>query len=458
MKFEGEDVACQGGGDVDPHPEKSFRFKQLTSNAEMSELSGKQFAHNTDQKISWAVELFSNWRKNRMLSPDCPSEILWTSLDDPDLLKSHLCYSLCVFVNEVKRHDGKEFPGRTLYDLVLCIQFYLEKTGIFWKVIEDDEFKRVKFTVDNLMKRRAAARLGVRSSANAISFDQEDILWSKNVLGEDNPKQLRDTVLYLVGISFALRGGEEYRKLRCPPFDPQIRVKVDVDGRKFLEYIEDPKSKTNQGGISSKNFTPKRVKVFGNSNFDRDVVRLYEKYTRLLTRDSKTTALYKYGLVNRKPNCWYTDKAVGVNSLKKVVSEMMKSAGIEGQFTNHSLRATTATRMYDKGIDEQLIKEVTGHKSDAVRIYKHTSETLMEKACRTVVQRNLEKSQKNEPREFDIDEVDLTKGEDSEKFVVHSDGGKCHSESFVTRKSQTSVVVCAVFSRNWMRQRKRNVK
>ncbi len=55
------------------------------------------------------------------------------------------------------------------------------------------------------------------------------------------------------------------------------------------------------------------------------------------------------------PECalvWYTNKPVGVNTLKKVVSDMMKEAGIEGRFTNHSLRATTATRMYDKGIDE----------------------------------------------------------------------------------------------------------
>ncbi len=62
-----------------------------------------------------------------MLDPNCPGEILWTSLVDPDLNKAHLCYSLCAFVNEIRRRDGQEFLGRTLYDLVLCIQFYLEK-------------------------------------------------------------------------------------------------------------------------------------------------------------------------------------------------------------------------------------------------------------------------------------------------------------------------------------------
>ncbi len=42
----------QGGGDVDPAKVKGFHFKSATSDAEMSELSGKKFAQNTDHKIS----------------------------------------------------------------------------------------------------------------------------------------------------------------------------------------------------------------------------------------------------------------------------------------------------------------------------------------------------------------------------------------------------------------------
>ena len=161
-------------------------------------------------------------------------------------------------------------------------------------------------------------------------------------------------------------------------------------------------------------------------------MRLYGKYIGLLPADGKCTALYKYSLVKRRPNVWYTDKPVGVNSLKKVVSNMFKEAGIEGRYTNHSLHATTATRMYEKGIDEQLIKEVTGHKSDAVRIYKHTSETLMEKACKTVVERDAPGTI-HEPAqaEFDIDKVVLSlKKESLKRSTCRSKGGRCHKEEF----------------------------
>ena len=53
---------------------------------------------------------------------------------------------------------------------------------------------------------------------------------------------------------------------------------------------------------------------------------------------------------------------------------MCKLAGLKGHFTNHSLRATSASRLYAQGIDEQIIAETTaGHISNAVRSYKRTS-------------------------------------------------------------------------------------
>uniref|UniRef100_A0A1X7UEF4 Tyr recombinase domain-containing protein n=1 Tax=Amphimedon queenslandica TaxID=400682 RepID=A0A1X7UEF4_AMPQE len=44
--------------------------------------------------------------------------------------------------------------------------------------------------------------------------------------------------------------------------------------------------------------------------------------------------------------------------------------------TNHSFRGVTAaTRLFQAGVDEQLIMKRTGHRStDGVRIYKHISD------------------------------------------------------------------------------------
>ena len=63
---------------------------------------------------------------------------------------------------------------------------------------------------------------------------------------------------------------------------------------------------------------------------------------------------------------------------------MCKTAGFEGKFTNHSLRATCATKMYDNDVPEQLIKEIIGHKSECVHTYKRTSDHLRETVSHTL--------------------------------------------------------------------------
>ena len=85
-------------------------------------------------------------------------------------------------------------------------------------------------------------------------------------------------------------------------------------------------------------------------------------------------AFYLQPLQNPTPTCWFTCKPVGHNKLEGTVARLCKLAGIPGYRTNHSLRATAATRLYQAGIDEQLVIEMTGHRSlDGVRGYKHTS-------------------------------------------------------------------------------------
>lgn len=59
---------------------------------------------------------------------------------------------------------------------------------------------------------------------------------------------------------------------------------------------------------------------------------------------------------------WYTGNPVGKTTLGLTVKKLCESAGIEGHYTNHSLRATTATRGLAKGIPEKFVMERTGHR------------------------------------------------------------------------------------------------
>ena len=77
--------------------------------------------------------------------------------------------------------------------------------------------------------------------------------------------------------------------------------------------------------------------------------------------------------------CWYSQVPIGHNKLVNTVPRLMRDAGIPGYFTNHSLRATATTRMYDAQLDEASIMQRTGHRSiQGVCTYKRTTEKLAE--------------------------------------------------------------------------------
>ncbi|VDH97602.1 Hypothetical predicted protein, partial [Mytilus galloprovincialis] len=58
----------------------------------------------------------------------------------------------------------------------------------------------------------------------------------------------------------------------------------------------------------------------------------------------------------------------------------MEKAGIDEFYTNHSVRATTATRLFNANIPEQLIREQTGHRSNVLWSYSRPSEPQKRKA------------------------------------------------------------------------------
>ena len=82
-------------------------------------------------------------------------------------------------------------------------------------------------------------------------------------------------------------------------------------------------------------------------------------------------SFYLQPLKDPKDEVWFGNTPIGHNSLDKMIGRMCKIAGIKGYKTNHSLRVSLATRLFQNGVDEQLIMAKTGHRStDSVRKYK----------------------------------------------------------------------------------------
>ena len=207
--------------------------------------------------------------------------------------------------------------------------------------------------------------LGVKVSSEIISMKHEDTLFANGMLGGDTPAKLLRTIVYMMGMHCALRGGVKHKRMRHLGCSPQISFERDKREIEFMVYKEDPLQKTNQDGLLYKS-SNKTVYVYPSSNKECCPLHLYKKYVSLLLQSLKCKKLYLRCKKNLLPNLWYCNQPYGVNKVKTTVKELCKMAGIIGKFTNHSLGATCASRMYDHDIPEQIIKEVMGHKSDCM--------------------------------------------------------------------------------------------
>ena len=353
-------------------PSAARRFAAPKSAAEIETARQNRVPDKTKQDTKYCMKLWSEWRRHRERETrDKMPEI-------QQMTTSELTHWLSRFVVEVRKVDGTEYPPNSLYHICAGIQRCLRDSGRILDLFTDLSFTPFQNSLDGEMKRLQSSGLGTKKrQAEVISVDEEEKLWSTGQLGDSNPQQLLDTMVYYCGLYFALRSGREHRQLRRSP--AQIEVLERPGERPLLRYMEDV-SKNHPGGLKARNVTPKVVYHHSNlDNPERCFVRMYKKYMSLSPPDAPAGSFYLKPASKPTSACWYSCRPVGHNPISVTVARLCRAAGITGFKTNHSLRATSTSRLYQSGVDEQLVMERTGHRSlTGVRSYKRTSDEQRE--------------------------------------------------------------------------------
>ncbi len=202
-----------------------------------------------------------------------------------------LNYWLSKFIVEVRKENLEEYPPNSLLSMLMGLQGYLRLQGRTVDFLNDPEYDRIKQVLDAEMKRLTAKGTGSNTrKAEALTDKEIEKLWQTKQLGDFNPGVLIRTVLFLNGINFGMRGGQEHRNLRYNP--PQITL--HKDGKvPYLKYREDC-SKTIQGGLKHRRITKKEVIHHANLQCpERCHVRLYERYMELSPTTGTLALKYK---------------------------------------------------------------------------------------------------------------------------------------------------------------------
>ena len=183
---------------------RSFKFLKEERINKLKQLKLKR---QSKPKLKWAVNAFREWRQAR-LEREVDNTILECDLNNLHAIsKQNLEYSLCRSVPEVTKSKGDGlYLGKTLYKMIVAIQKFMQINKIKWKLIHGDDFEDLRIVLDNVMKECCADNVGMlKKQADLISYEYEEVMWQKGILGKDMPDKLRSTVLFWLGINLALR-------------------------------------------------------------------------------------------------------------------------------------------------------------------------------------------------------------------------------------------------------------
>lgn len=353
---------------VAAQPNENSRFAGPMTDENILEARKSAIPKRTQQDTKYCLRVWEAWRKsmNANHGSSVPSLV--------EMEPQAMAQWMTQFCLGARKVDGDEYQPNTLYHIICGLMRYVRENSIpDIDFLKDREFAGFRQSLDAEMKRIQSKGIGSdHKQAEPFTLEEEEMLWQNNILGDHTPEALLNTIIYMNGVYFALRSGDEHRQLRHNPC--QIQVVERAGERPYLKYTEDV-SKNRPGGIKGRKLKPKVVLHHANiDNPDRCFVRMFKKYISLRPSQCTSNAFYLNPVKKFRGTNWFSTAPIGKNKLAKAVSNMCKACNIQGYKTNHSLRATAATRLYSSGVDEQLVMERTGHRSlEGVRSYKRTS-------------------------------------------------------------------------------------
>ena len=130
-------------------------FKFLTEER-IAELKRIKLKKRTEAKVKWAINAYSEWREARLSSTGFDKHIYDANLENLDSIsKENIEYSLSRFIPEVTKSKGDgPYPGKTLYQMIVAIQKFLQINKFDWKLIHGSDFQDLRTVLDNVMKER----------------------------------------------------------------------------------------------------------------------------------------------------------------------------------------------------------------------------------------------------------------------------------------------------------------
>ena len=163
----------------------------------------------TQKQTCWALSIWRQWVSHRLENLIEHHEREFELKEDFAACdQDSLVFWLPKFVAEVRKVSSQPYPPNSLYQICCGLHRSLRvanTTDI--DMFNSPKFAQFRDTLDSCMKQlKATGNFAVRK-AQPISESIEDLLWSRGLLGRCSPQSVLDTMVFYLGLYFALRSG-----------------------------------------------------------------------------------------------------------------------------------------------------------------------------------------------------------------------------------------------------------
>uniref|UniRef100_A0ABK8F364 TRASH domain-containing protein n=1 Tax=Anopheles gambiae TaxID=7165 RepID=A0ABK8F364_ANOGA len=273
----------------------------------------------------WVVTKNADLEKSSIRRKPFKSDILQLTADE-------LNYSLCLFVNEVRKPNGTEYAPDTIYYLVLGIQQYLFQNRRVENIFTDPYYERFTDCLDEVAKKFSML---YNDSQFIVTRVEEEHLWECKQLGAHSPHVLLSTLMFFNTKHFNLVSVEEHMELSFSHImkhwkrTPQQGTKSTATRNVLLRFYPPQSSLANN---------TRKKKVYeqqeNEENPLRCPVKLYEFYLSKCPESVKTRNDVFYLQPERScvPDSpvWYSTQPLSKEALTKMLHrvKMVKEINI----------------------------------------------------------------------------------------------------------------------------------
>ena len=136
-------------------------------------------------------KIFVEWQQQTGITL-CVSEVTTCELN----------VALQNFYADLKKHDGTDYEPESLRTMLAALDRSFRSNGCKYSIVKDKEFAESREVLNGkAIELREQGKGKRKNKADAVTYEEEELMWKNGILGDKSPTSLNYTVFYTASSS-----------------------------------------------------------------------------------------------------------------------------------------------------------------------------------------------------------------------------------------------------------------